>query len=384
VATDGNRLALLRNGSEYFPSLVAAIDAARGEIYLETYIFADDVAGRRVARALLAAAARGVRTRVIVDGMGVKRYSGDLSEQLAAGNVSVLIYRPDISPFDFSAARLRRLHRKLAVIDGRVAFVGGINIIDDMNTPGQTPPRIDFAVRIEGPLAREVREESDSLWRMVALANLQHLWSESPALEDTHRTAGYQSARLLVRDNFRHRSDIEDAYLEAIERADEEIIIACAYFFPGRGFRRALAAAAARGVHVKLLLQQRVEYTLLHYASRALYGSLLDDGVHIYEYSKSFLHAKVAVIDAVWATVGSSNIDPFSLLLAREANIVAQDRRFAHDLRECLQRMIYDGAVPIAKRRWYKTALGQRLRVWTAYGIARLLIGVFGYGGRPY
>ncbi len=380
---DGNRLHLLRTGAEFFPSLEAAIAAARHEIYLETYIFADDEIGRRIARALAEAAGQGVRTSVIVDGMTVKRYIGALHGRLLASDVSLAIYRPDISPWDFSERRLRRLHRKIAVIDGRVAFVGGINIIDDHHTPGHVPPRYDYAVRIEGPLVAEIRAEADRLWRLVALSNFQQ-WSEAapppPATETLPRA--FQRAAFLIRDNFRHRSDIEDAYLAAIEGANEEIILASAYFFPGLRFRRALVAAAARGVRVVLLLQARVEYVLLHYASRALYGALLDAGVQIFEYTKSFLHAKVAVIDGRWATVGSSNIDPFSLLLAREANVVADDRKFAQELRESVLELVVAGAQPVARARWRRQPRHLRVRIWIAYGVARFFIGWFGYGGK--
>ncbi len=380
---DGNRLQLLRTGTEFFPALEAAIAGARHEIYLETYIFADDAAGRRIARALAEAAAQGVRTNVVVDGMTVKRYVGKLRERLLAAGVSFLIYRPDISPWDFSARRLRRLHRKVAVIDARIALVGGINVIDDMHTPGHVPPRYDYAVRIEGPLVGAIRAEADRLWRLVALSNFQQ-WTDVPPPPPAAETLprGFQRAAFLIRDNFRHRSDIEDAYLAAIEQANEEIVLASAYFFPGIRFRRALVTASARGVRVILILQARVEYVMLHYASRALYGALLDAGVQIFEYTKSFLHAKVAVVDGRWATVGSSNIDPFSLLLAREANVVVEDRKFAQELRESLFALVVDGARPVARARWRRQPLHQRVRIWIAYGVARFFIGWFGYGGK--
>jgi cardiolipin synthase len=379
---EGNRLRLLRSGDEFFPALEAAIAAARHEIYLESYIFADDAAGRRIARALAEAAAQGVRTHVIVDGITVKRYMGGLQERLLAAGVSLAIYRPDVSPWDFSERRLRRMHRKIAVIDARIAFIGGINVIDDMHTPGHTPPRYDYAVRIEGPLVVAIRTEADRLWRLMALANFQQWWEAAPLPPAGTAPGGYQRAAFLVRDNFRHRSDIEDAYLAAIEGANEEIILASAYFFPGVRFRRALVAAAGRGVRVILLLQARVEYVLLHYASRALYGQLLDAGVQIFEYTKSFLHAKVAVVDGRWATVGSSNIDPLSLLLMREANVVVDDRRFALELRESLLERVVDGARPVARARWRRQPLHLRSRIWIAYGVARFFIGWFGYGGK--
>lgn len=378
----GNRLKLLRSGAEYFPALETAIACARRFVHLETYIFADDAAGRRIARALIDAAASGVLVRVIVDDFGAKRYFGPLRDRLLAAGVEVLMYRPDLTPWDIRRARLRRLHRKIAVIDGDVGFVGGINIIDDMNTPGHTPPRRDYAVRIAGPLLEVMMEEADLLWRIVAWSNFRQNWMRDSAAAYAYAPAGTQSAALAVRDNVRHRSDIEDAYLDAIAAAREEIILANAYFFPGLRFRHALADAAARGVRVVLLLQGRVEYALLHYASRALYGALLEDGVEIMEYTTSFLHAKVAVIDGHWATVGSSNIDPFSLLLAREANVVVHDATFAQELRTSLLALMDEGGRPVLAERWQKTSLGTRMRIWVAYGIARFLIGWFGYGGR--
>ncbi|MCC6611097.1 MAG: cardiolipin synthase ClsB [Burkholderiales bacterium] len=377
---DGNRLLLLRSGAEYFPALEQAIREARREIYLEAYIFAEDDAGHRIGTALVAASARGVRVNVLVDAFGSLRLFGKLREALAAGGVRVLEFRPDIYPWNFGHRRLRRMHRKLVVIDGKTGFVGGINVIDDMHTPGHTPPRIDYAVRVEGPVVRAMQEQAEHLWNVVAWTNLRQQWGATrrPAVKLARE--GYQRAAFVVRDNVQHRSDIEDAYLDAFERAEEEILIACAYFFPGRRFRRALTQAAARGVHVILLLQGRVEYVLLHYASRALYGALLDAGIEIQEYRRSFLHAKVAVVDSQWATVGSSNIDPFSLLLGREANLVVDDRRFAQELRESLYQTMEQGAEAVEPQRWHRQPLLRRIKIWIAYGFARFVIGVFGYG----
>lgn len=376
----GNKLQLLVNGSAYFPALVQAVDAAEREIYLETYIFADDETGRHVAAALSRAAERGVSVHVLVDGFGSKGLVEQARRLLAAANIEVLIFGPKTSPLTLQRNRLRRLHRKLVVVDARIAFVGGINIIDDMHTPRHKPPRYDYAVRIEGPLLASVLDQAERLWHRVAWASLRHSAQRHAAVDAA--VHGNQRAVLVVRDNLRHRSDIEDAYLAAIGEAREEIIIANAYFFPGARFRHALRAAARRGVRVTLLLQGRVEYVLLHYASRALYGSLLDAGVEIREYHKSFLHAKVAVIDQHWATVGSSNIDPFSLMLAREANVVVDDASFARELRRSLAEHMRDGATVVARSAWHRQPLWRRALIWGAYGCARLLMGLVGYGGK--
>jgi cardiolipin synthase len=379
----GNRLSLLRSGVEYFPALEAALDAARSEVFLETYIYSGDETGRRITRALCATASRGVAIHVLVDGFGSKDMPAELVRDLRSAGARLLVFRPEILRFVWRRDRVRRLHRKLVVVDDRVAFIGGINIIDDFDTPRQKPPRFDYAVRIEGPLVGAVHEEAVRLWNRIALARLKRRWRVSHPYHTRrlpHR--GSQKAALVVRDNFRHRRDIEEAYLEAIGTAQQEIIIANAYFFPGIRFRRALISAAAHGVRVVLLLQGRVEYVLLHYASRALYGMLLEAGVEIYEYHRSFLHAKVAVVDGHWATVGSSNIDPFSLLLAREANLIAEDRRFAVELRASLREAIEQGARMVAKTRWFKQPPWRRIPYWIGYALARLTVGVFGFGGR--
>jgi cardiolipin synthase A/B len=306
----------------------------------------------------------------------------DLRERLLSGGVRLLIFRPEVRWFQFRRRRLRRMHRKITVVDGRVGFVGGINIIDDMNTPGHMPPRYDFAVRVEGPLVADMQEQAETLWSRVAWVNLRRNWRATHHFASEARPAGTQQAALLVRDNLRHRSDIEDAYLQAIREAHREIVLANAYFFPGKRFRHALVDAAQRGVRVVLLLQGRVEYMLLHYASRALYGMLLDAGVEIHEYHRSFLHAKVAVIDGRWSTVGSSNIDPFSLMLAREANVVALDREFAGELRSALQNALEREARVVPKKRWNRQPMARRVVIWVAYAAVRFLMGVFGYAGK--
>jgi cardiolipin synthase A/B len=376
----GNQFSLLDSGTEYFPELEAEIDKASRQIFLQVYIFADDDVGRRIANALARAVERGVMVHLLIDARGGARYLSQLGAAMARSGIQVLHFRPEVQWLSMTSNRLRRMHRKIAVIDGRAAFVGGINIIDDMHTPGHKPPRYDYAVRVEGPLVEAVLDHAHALWSLVAWTTFNQRFDMPIRTSPDDSAKGTQRGAFLVRDNILHRSDIEDAYLEAIESAKNEIFIACAYFFPGRHFRRALVAAAARGVRVVLLLQGRVEYVLLHYASRALYGSLLDAGVEIFEYHASFLHAKVAVIDGRWATVGSSNIDPFSLLLAREANVVVDDDAFASGLKQSLVEHMEKGAARVGKQQWRKRPLTERVLIWVGYGIARLLIGVFGYG----
>jgi len=376
----GNDIRLLRSGTEYFPALELAIDNAQHEIYLQTYIYEADSTGKRIGNALKNAARRGVSVNVLLDGFGCKDLSKKYIGELEQTGVRVMFYRPKISPWTLKKNRLRRLHRKVAVIDGHVSFVGGINIIDDDNTPQQTPPRIDYAVRIEGALTVAIDKNVRQLWRRVALTHLWHAPEDAGIRRQKHFSphpgTGIKAA-FVIRDNVLHRRDIEEAYLRAIEHASTEIIIANAYFVPGRAFRKALIDAARRGVKVKLLLQGRIEYFLM-FATHAFYRVFLENGIEIYEYRKSFMHSKVAVIDNNWATIGSSNIDPFSLLLAHEANVLIDDAGFANELRADIETSIQTGAHQVTSQSWAKANIFQRITSWIAYGMVRFFLGVTG------
>jgi cardiolipin synthase len=376
----GNRITLLRNGSEYFPALEAAIDKAQNIVHLETYIFEYDATGIRISEALKRAARRNVTVRLLLDGFGSRDLpKGEVQNMLNAG-VQILIFRKEISLFRLRRNRLRRMHRKLAAIDSSIAFVGGINIIDDLNHPEPLPPRYDFAISIEGPLQRDIFLAARRLWMIVALSRLKKNWIKYDEIScSINRLNDNQCGALILRDNFRHRHDIEDVYLHAITNASREIIISNAYFLPGINLRRALSDAAKRGLRVTLLLQGKIEFHLQHYATQALYGSLLDAGIEIYEYHKSYLHAKVAVIDQHWSTVGSSNIDPFSLLLAREANVVIDNEAFAMQLKLCLENTMAEESTRVLQEEWKSQRWSSRAICWISYYIVRILRGMIGY-----
>ena len=357
----GHHLQLLEGSREFFPALVAAIDAARAEVLLETYIFDFTDGAAEVAYALERAARRGVDVRVVVDGFGTPEVPPPWQARLDFAGVQWGVYsRPGLLGL-LVPGQWRRLHRKLCVVDGEVGFCGGINILDDFHDPNHGPlasPRLDFSMRIVGPLVGEMHGTMVRQWsRIAALGNLKKArWTgalqllrsvgagRQPAPNVPSHGDPNARAALLLRDNLRHRAVIERAYLRAIGHARQEVIIANAYFVPGGRLRRALAAAAKRGVQVNLLLQGRYEYFMQYYAARPVFGALLGARVQIHEYAPSFLHAKVAVVDGHWATVGSSNLDPLSLLLAREANVVVDDARFAERLRSRLvQAMQLEG-----------------------------------------
>ncbi len=358
----------------------AALDRAMHEIYLESYIFENDNTGKRIVEALRRAAFRGVKTHMLIDGFGSNRFPKTMINYLEAAGVMVLKFRPKISPWTLRRRRLRRLHRKIVVVDRDIAFVGGINIVDDMGVANQTSPRYDYAVSVEGPLVEGIHASARHVWSRVAWRRMRNYWKRNVAGHaSSSEPRGRMRATFLLRDNIHHRRDIEDAYLQAIDQARYEIILASAYFLPGLNFRHALLDAARRGVRVVLLLQGKMDHPLLHYASHALYGNFLDAGIEIYEYRKSLLHAKVAVIDEHWATVGSSNLDPFSLLLSLEANVIVDDGNFANELKYSLEQAVKMGAGRVNEKNLRAQTTRMRLASWLSYGLVRFLIGIAGY-----
>ena len=400
---DGHHLALLEGGQAFFPALVRAIDASEREVHLETYIFNWDVSGQAVAGALARAAARGVHVRVVMDGAGTQALPDVWVGRFQEAGVQWHIYEPMGSLGWFLPSRWRRLHRKLCVVDQHIAFCGGINVLDDFVDPKHgvlSSPRVDYAVQVTGPLVGMAHEVvSQFWWRLQATYSIRErqfprAWTElktslrrvrdqpvvptpapvpaAPALPTSVR------AGLLLRDNLRHRTRIERAYRKAIGEARREILIANAYFLPGVRLRKALIHAALRGVRVRVMLQGRYEYFLQYHATRPAYGALLAAGVEIVEYADSFLHAKVAVIDGHWATVGSSNLDPLSLLMAREANVVVDDTAFASDLLQRLERAMSVGGRTVDAAGYERRPWPDRLLSWLAYGLMRLMLFITG------
>jgi cardiolipin synthase len=421
----GHQLLLLEGGTALFPALVAAMDMARSVVHLETYIFEFAGEALSVAEALERAARRGVRVRLVIDGVGTPSVPVEWQQRFAQAGVRWRVYAPMGLFGILMPNNWRRLHRKLCVIDGTVGFCGGINIIDDQDDGALgrlNAPRLDFSLRVAGPLVGEMTETMEQLWwRLQAVHKARQrefraAWEalrETNSVGDFSRLLGKFEARtglgrrrrgisttaseafeetaevllgvddaraaLLLRDNVSHRHDIERDYLKAIGSAREHIVIANAYFIPGRKLRRALTLAAARGVRVRLLLQGKYEHFLQYHAARPVYKTLLDAGIEIHEYAPSALHAKVAVVDQRWATVGSTNLDPLSLLLAREANVSTTDMRFAALLHDCLDAILQSGsqrldAQWLGQRPWQQRALDR-----LAFVVMRTLLFLTGH-----
>lgn len=333
----GNRITLLENGEEYYPAVFGAIEAARREVLIETFILFDDKVGRELHDVLLRVARRGVQVDLLVDGFGSEELGPDYIEPLVEAGVRLRVFAPGSRWLGFRVNLLRRMHRKLVVVDGERAFVGGINYSADHLGDFGPQAKQDYAVEVRGPLVADIHR---FMHKVIAHdrrePGRQHEVHVQPALEH----AGTAQALFVTRDNHRHRNDIERHYRLAIRAARREVLIANAYFFPGWRLLQELRRAARRGVRVRLVLQGEPDMPIVKTAAELLYEHLARAGVEIHEYCERPLHGKVAVVDDLWATVGSSNLDPLSLALNLEANVVVRDATFARTLRERVERLI--------------------------------------------
>jgi cardiolipin synthase len=367
----GNRFALLENGEAYFPRVFEAIGAARREVLIETFILFEDKVGLELHAVLLQAARRGVRIDLMIDGYG----SPDLSEQflsaLTAAGVRIHVFDPAPKLLGRRAKLFRRMHRKLVVVDGVLAFVGGINFSADHLADFGPHAKQDYAVEIEGPVVAEIHRFMQAA---IAVGKPGRRWFQRrralPAAAPLP-AAGDADAMFVWRDNHEHTNDIERYYRLAIRLAQRRVVIANAYFFPGYALLREMRKAARRGVQVSLILQGNPDLPIAQTAASLLYDHLLHAKVRIYEYTDRPLHAKVAVIDDEWATVGSSNLDPLSLSLNLEANVMIRDRGFNRQLSESLEQLMKHSCCEIDARDMRQSGLWRHIRGFLLFHILR-------------
>ncbi len=360
--TESNQITLLKGGEEFFPALINAIDSAQTEICLETYLFSNDSTGQLVKTALCRAAQRGVTVHVIVDWLGTgHQRSRELGNTLMAAGVHFRCFNP------WFRRGIARTHRKLFVADRRIALIGGININNDFLAEGRrqsvlTFPRWDFSVEVAGPLVDEIHELMTIQWqRLGKFSWSTRLWMLKKKTKPVSSPQTPILACLAPRDNLFYRSTIQKAYLHAIGNARHRVLLATPYFAPSRKFRNALIEAAKRGVQVTLLIGYG-DFALQDAVAHSYYPKLLKHGVRIVEYRKSQLHAKIAVVDHTWATIGSSNCDGLSLFINHEANILIRDVDFSGQLSLAILYAIAEGIavnqtdyenIPWYRKCWY-------------------------------
>ncbi len=332
----GNRVHLLENGGAFFPRVFEAMRQADSEVLIETFILFDDKVGRALRDVLIEIASRGVQVGITVDGYGSPDLSAEFIGGMTDAGVEFRVFDPQPMLFGMRTNVFRRMHRKLLVIDGRLAFVGGINFSADHLDDFGPEAKQDYAVEIEGPVVADIHR---FLLSTTVPRRRWHFWRRRTLSNSLPPAAGNAEVLFVTRDNQYHRTDIERAYRLGIRLARRRLVIANAYFFPGYRLLRDLRNAARRGVQVRLILQGAPDVALATAAARWLYRYLIESGVEILEYCRRPLHGKVAYADDEWVTVGSSNLDPLSLSVNLEANVFVRDRGLAVELHRSLGRL---------------------------------------------
>ena len=343
----GNCIALLENGEEFFARVFDAIRQAKREVIIETFILFEDKVGLALHAAMRAAAQRGVKIDMLVDGFGSPDLSREFIEGLSSVGVRTRVFDHGKRIFGQRLNVFRRMHRKIVVVDGELAFVGGINYSADHLLDFGPKAKQDYAVELRGPIVAQIHQ---FVLRAIALGDKGPRWfrrrlKQAPPAD--REAVGQVDAMFVTRDNRRHTGDIERQYLIAIRAARQRIVIANAYFFPGYRLIKELRRAARRGVDVRLILQGEPDMPIVKTAASMLYHHLMHSGVHIYEYCERPLHAKIALMDDRWTTVGSSNLDPLSLSLNLEANVIARDKAFNQLLWERMDRLMRESCKEI-------------------------------------
>lgn len=326
--SSGNTVKLYSHGGELIAAMLQAVMEAERLVVLEFYIIKDDRTGRSFAEALLSAVQRGVKVLVIYDYIGCFDTPGSFFKRLEKGGVRCLPFNPP--PFRKGFLWFdKRDHRKMLVIDGRTAFVGGVNIGDEYAGYGESSERWrDMGVRIDGPAAAELQRLFHDTWLNEQAKDDGVIWRDPTFPEDA------EGAEVMTVNGGPHqnRSFIRSAFRMAIAGSSRTIKVLNPYFLPGPRVLRSLLRAAERGVRVQLVLPAKSDVPLVRLISRSYFALLLRGGIEIYERQGTVLHAKVMLIDDYWAVIGSANLDQRSFHRNYEVNVVVDSHRFGRQI----------------------------------------------------
>ena len=355
-----NRVVPLLSGREAFPAMLDAIRGARSHVHLEMYILRADAVGQEFQKAFIDRARAGVRVRLLLDSLGSFALPAWFTDELQAAGVEIVEYAP-IAPWRSRWGLNRRDHQKILVVDDEIAFTGGINIGDEY-APLEWGGGgwFDMHALVEGPAVFDLARAFCTTWIKAGGNPL-----EPPKMPVARPKSATFSAATQVISNVgvRSRSHMRHAYIRAIARADASISIMNAYFIPDRGLRRAFARASRRGVDVRVIVPSISDVRAVYYASRHLYARLMKSGVRIFEWPERMMHAKCGVIDSVWSTIGSYNLDRRSLLHNLEVALIAIDRGLGERMQAQFETELA-GCTEVVAEEWEKRSLWNRCLEW--------------------
>ncbi len=374
--TDNNRATLIESGGAYFALLTKLINNAVDTIYIQVYVFDDDHTGTLIADSLADAAARGVKVFFLVDGYGANTMRSAFLKKLAGSGVHFRWFRPVFSSRRFYFGR--RLHNKVVVVDSIYALVGGRNISDTYNDlPGRTA-WLDMSIYIEGETAYELEKVCVSMWNTFFSTTLSTVLTPEGIVYDRRRKLAIDTpCRISVRRNdwLKLKVEILRSYHTMFDHAANDIIVLGSYFLPGLNIRRQMEKSAARGVKIKVVVTGVSDVWLSKYAERYLYKWMLRNGIEVYEYTRNVLHAKLAVRDAEWMTIGSFNVNNISAHVSVELNVDVHDAGFVSSVHHDLEEMITRDCVRITEADHPDYfSVWNKIKARIAYEAVRLLL----------
>jgi len=370
-----NKIKLIRGGREYFDLLIKLIDEARESIHLQTYIYDDDETGKEVGERLTHAARRGVKVYLLVDGYASQSLSAPFVHTIQDAGINFRFFEPVFRSKYFYFGR--RLHHKIFVSDTKYALVGGINISNRYNDRSGEPPWLDFALYVEGAIARELCVLCYKTWR-----GFPRKMELTPCELTTPRIDTSPGEDRLVRmrrnDWVRRKNEISSTYLEMLRNARRTITILCSYFLPGHEIRNQLIKAAQKGVKIRIIMSGRSDVGIVKPAERFIYNDLLENNIEIYEYQKTILHGKIMVCDSQCMTIGSYNVNNISAYASIELNLDVYHAGFASEINNLLNNIAEKDCIQITKE-WLqkKQTTFERLIEWGSYELIRFLFYLF-------
>jgi cardiolipin synthase len=340
-----NAVKLVRSGKEYFSLLEQLIDSAEQTIHLQVYIFSADDTGKTITEALIRAVKRGVNVYVMADDYASDNLPREYVQYMRDSGIWLRRFEPFFKNKNFYFGR--RLHHKVVVVDAYSALVGGLNIADRYNDLPDYPAWLDVALYVEGDAARELEQVCCDVWnrnydkkkRIPSCVNTKKLVTEE--LDES------VSVRVRINDWLRRKNQVWRSYFDIFNNANESIVVVCSYFLPGRVYRNRLVKAVQRGVNVKLVLASKSDVMIAKYAERFLYDWLLRNNIELYEYEKNILHAKFAVQDGKYMTIGSYNVNEISALVSVELNLDVRNKPFVSGVQKTIDNIIKEDCVQI-------------------------------------
>ncbi len=370
-----NKIKLVHGGKPYFDQLLEIIGQAKEIIQLQVYIFDYDDTGKAIAKALVSAAERNVRVYLIVDGYASQNLPKTFILEMEKSGIHFRFFEPIFKSRHSYFGR--RLHHKVVVVDNRYALVGGINISNHYNDILDQPGWLDFALFMEGEIAKDLCRVCEKIWRGYMDTEKDALCIEKQIRFEIKEG---EECQLRVRRNdwITKKNQVSRSYLEMFRDASNQIIIMSGYFLPGPAIRRNMKRAATRGVKIKLILAGISDVMVAKYAERYMYNWLFRNNIEIYEYKPCVLHGKVAVYDKQWATIGSYNVNIISAYASVELNIDVNNRAFAGMLDETMQNIIRKDCVQITKEDFSNhNGIFNKLWEFLCYWFVRLLFYLF-------